>query len=125
MATIVVVEDNPDNMKLFRAVLRRSGHEVREFATGVGLAATLAGAKPDLVLLDIQLPDLDGYEVLGELRAAFGPELRVVALTAHSLASDRDRVELAGFDGFITKPIDVTEFPHQVARAVAGERIFD
>jgi two-component system cell cycle response regulator DivK len=125
MAAIVVVEDNPDNMKLFRAVLRRGGHGVKEFVTGVGLADALAESRPDLVLLDIQLPDLDGYQVLEELRAKWGADLRVVALTAHALGSDRERAREAGFDGFITKPIDVTEFPHQVARAVAGERVFD
>ncbi len=123
MATIAVVEDNPDSMKLFRAVLKRGGHSVREFTTGVGLADSLApnGSIPDLVLLDIQLPDLDGFSVLAELRARW-PDLPVVALTAHAMSTDRIQVREAGFDGCITKPIDVATFLSQVERAVAGER---
>ncbi len=68
MATVVIVEDNPDNMKLFRAVLSRAGHRLIEFTSGVGLADSLAGVEPDVVLLDIQLPDRDGLAVLGDLR---------------------------------------------------------
>ena len=124
MATIVVVEDNPDSMKLFRAVLRRGGHQVREFSSGVGLADALAptGSLPDLVLLDIQLPDRDGFAVLTELRGRWS-DLRVVALTANAMDADRIRVRAAGFDGLITKPIDVARFLSQVEQAVAGERL--
>jgi hypothetical protein len=123
MARIAVVEDNPDSMKLFRAVLKRAGHAVLEYATGVRLAAHLAEAPlPDLVLLDIQLPDSDGFQVLTELRGAW-PRLRVIALTANATAHDRIRVREAGFDGLITKPIDVLRFPTQVDKAVAGERL--
>lgn len=124
MATIVVVEDNPDSMKLFRAVLKRGGHAVREFSTGVGLAEVLApnGSLPDLVLLDIQLPDRDGFAVLTELRDRW-PALRVVALTANAMTDDRTEVREAGFDGLITKPIDVVRFLSQVEKAVAGERL--
>lgn len=120
MATIVVVEDNPDNQKLFRAVLVRAGHQVIELQTGVGVVAALAGLELDLVLLDIQLPDRDGYQVLADLRAARGPTLRVVALTAHGMQIDRDRALAGGFDGFISKPIDIRSFPGQVASAIAG-----
>jgi DNA-binding response OmpR family regulator len=124
VATIVVVEDNPDSMKLFRALLKRAGHTVREHSTGVGLADQLAAdaALPDLVLLDIQLPDRDGFEVLTELRRRW-EALKVVALTANATTDDRIRVADAGFDGLITKPIDVVRFPGQVAKAVAGERL--
>lgn len=124
MATIVVVEDNPDSMKLFRAVLKRGGHQVREVTSGIGVAdlVALGGTLPDLVLLDIQLPDRDGFAVLGELRERW-PDLRVVALTANAMDTDRVRVREAGFDGLITKPIDVLRFPGQVEQAVAGERL--
>lgn len=120
MARIVVIEDNPDNMKLFRAVLRRSGHEVLEFATGVGVVEALRGIDPDLVLLDIQLPDRDGFQIAADLRADRGPGLRIVALTANVQPEDRHRALAGDFDGFIPKPIEVTRFPEQVARAVAG-----
>ena len=121
MATIVIVEDNPDNMKLFRAVLQRAGHRVLEFTSGVGLVDGLAGIEPDLMLLDIQLPDRDGIAVLGDLRRRFGPRLVVVALTAHGLL-DQGGIGEAGFDGFIAKPIQVSEFPRQVADAIAAGR---
>lgn len=120
MARIVVVEDNPDNMKLFLALLRRHGHEVEALSRGSGLPELVRRVQPELVLLDIQLPDRDGYALLADLRAEFGPGLRVVALTAYAMASDRERALAAGFDGFITKPIDVREFAGQVAEAIGG-----
>ena len=121
----MVVDDNRDNRKLFRAVLSRQGHVVWEFETGVGLAEAIAAAEaqPDLVLLDIQLPDLDGFEVLALLRRHCPPTLRVVALTAFAAAADRSRALAAGFDGYITKPIDITRFPALVRGAIAGESI--
>lgn len=122
MATIVIVEDNPDNMKLFRAVLHRAGHRVVEFTSGVGLVEGLAGIEPDLVLLDIQLPDRDGLAVLADLRERFGAHLVIVALTAHVLQADRGEIGLSGFDGFLGKPIQVNEFPRQVAEAMAKGR---
>ncbi len=122
MATIVIVEDNPDNMKLFRAVLQRAGHRVVEFTTGVGLVDGLAGVEPDLVLLDIQLPDRDGMAVLADLRQHFGGRLVIVALTAHVLLTDPADIGMAGFDGFLAKPIQVNEFPRQVAEAIAKRR---
>ena len=122
MATVVIVEDNPDNMKLFRAVLQRAGHRVVEFTSGVGLADGLAGIAADLVLLDIQLPDRDGMAVLGDLRRRYGTGLIVVALTAHVLPADQVGVMAAGFDGFLAKPIQVSEFPSQVAALMATGR---
>jgi two-component system cell cycle response regulator DivK len=122
MATVVIVEDNPDNMKLFRAVLQRAGHQLIEFTSGVGLADGLAGVLPDVVLLDIQLPDRDGLAVLGDLRARYGRGLVVVALTAHVLPVDQLDIQAAGFDGFIAKPIQVSEFAHQVSEAIAAGR---
>ena len=122
MATIVIVEDNPDNMKLFRAVLLRAGHRIVEFTSGVGLVDGLAGIEPDVVLLDIQLPDRDGMAVLGDLRLRFGASLMVVALTAHVLPADQTGVMTAGFDGFIAKPIQVSEFASQVAALIDAGR---
>lgn len=120
MAHVIVVEDTPDSLKLFRALLERHGHEVTPLATGAALVETVRQVRPALVLLDIQLPDRDGYGLLQDLRAEFGPTLKVVALTAHGLAGDRERALAAGFDGFISKPIDVRAFPAQVARAIAA-----
>jgi CheY-like chemotaxis protein len=125
VANILVVEDSPDNMKLVTTILRLKGHVVREMMDGEGLLDRLAEERPDLVLMDIQLPGKDGFELLGEIRRSPTPTLRVVALTAHAMSGDRDRAMEAGFDGYITKPIDVRKFPEQVARALSGETATD
>jgi CheY-like chemotaxis protein len=123
MATILIVEDSPDNMKLVSTLLRLKGHLVHELVDGTGLLETIASARPDLVLMDIQLPGKDGFALLDEIRRSPTPTLRVVALTAHAMSGDRDKALDAGFDGYITKPIDVRRFPDQVARALNGERV--
>lgn len=123
MATILIVEDNPDNMKLFRTLLGLRKHTVVSLESGDGLLPALADAKPDLVLMDIQLPGKDGFELLQEIRGSAHAGLRVVALTAHAMAGDRERALQAGFDGYISKPIDIRSFPEQVARALGGEQV--
>lgn len=125
MARILVVEDSPDNMKLCRAVLTIKGHEVTGLPSGEGLLATIEESRPELVLMDIQLPDKDGFALLREIRDSPHRALRVVALTAHAMSGDRERALEAGFDGYVTKPIDVRLFPEQVERALKGERVTD
>ncbi len=123
MATILIVEDSPDNMKLFRTLLVLRKHTVLGLTSGEGLLDTIEQAQPALVLMDIQLPGRDGFALLEEIRASPHRALRVVALTAHAMAGDRERALAAGFDGYITKPIDIRSFPEQVARALEGERV--
>lgn len=123
MARILIVEDSPDNMKLFRTVLAQKGHEVRELTSGDGLLATIAASDPELVLMDIQLPGKDGFALLQEIRASPHRALRVLALTAHAMSGDRERALQAGFDGYITKPIEIRSFPDQVRRALDGEGV--
>ena len=120
MARILIVEDNPDNMKLFRALLALKGHTVTALQSGDGLLEALTQNQPELVLMDIQLPGKDGYALLQEIRGSPWAALRVVALTAHAMSGDRERAREAGFDDYITKPIEISEFPEQVARALAG-----
>jgi len=118
VATIVVVEDQPDSLKLLTTLLSLKGHQVVGLPNGDRLAEIMRTQKPvpDLVLLDIQLPGRDGYAVLEELRELPERSWKVVALTAHALPEDRARATAAGFDGYITKPIDVRTFPAEVAR---------
>jgi len=123
VAKILVVEDSPDNMKLFRTLLTLKGHEVTELSGGEGLLETIARTEPELVLMDIQLPGKDGFELLAEIRGSPHGGLRVLALTAHAMSGDRERALQAGFDGYITKPIDIRTFPELVKRALAGEAI--
>jgi CheY-like chemotaxis protein len=121
VARILIVEDNPDSMKLFRMVLSLRGHEVTGLAGGEQLLDTVGQLRPDLILLDIQLPGADGFELLRRLRGdgqrALPP---VVALTAHAMAGDRERTLAAGFDGYLTKPIDVTGFAQEVEALLRG-----
>jgi CheY-like chemotaxis protein len=120
---ILVVEDSPDNMKLFRTVLTLKGHEVTGLPGGERLLETIERTAPELVLMDIQLPGQDGFALLREIRQSPFSALRVVALTAHAMTGDRERALEAGFDGYITKPIDIRNFPTQVSRALTGERV--
>jgi two-component system cell cycle response regulator DivK len=125
MATIVVVEDQPDNLKLFKALLTMKGHRVIGLPSGEGLVATLLAERPtpQLVLLDIQLPGRDGYSILGDLKKLEGDHpWKVVALTAHAMPGDRDKTLAAGFDGYIAKPIDVRSFGDEVARYLSASR---
>lgn len=121
VATIVVVEDQPDNLKLLTTLLTIKGHRVIGLPNGDTLADVVGGEpKPDLVLLDIQLPGRDGYALLDELKTLPARTYKVVALTAHALEEDRARALAAGFDGYITKPIDVRTFPAEVAKYLGG-----
>ena len=123
MATILIVEDSPDNMKLFRTLLTLRKHEVVELTSGDGLLEAIAARPPALVLMDIQLPGKDGFTLLKEIRGSEHKGLRVVALTAHAMSGDREKAIRAGFDGYITKPIDIRSFPEQVGRALDGQTV--
>ena len=118
MATIMIVEDSPDNMKLFRTLLSLKGHRVVPLAGGDGVLNALDAHQPELVLMDIQLPGKDGFALLAEIRGSRHAGIRVVALTAHAMAGDRERALEAGFDGYITKPIDIRTFPAEVDEAL-------
>jgi two-component system, cell cycle response regulator DivK len=120
---ILIVEDSPDNMKLFRTLLTLKGYDVAGLTGGEGLLEAIEVGNPDLVLMDIQLPGKDGFALLREIRASPFGTVRVIALTAHAMAGDRERALQAGFDGYITKPIDVKSFPDLVQRALSGERL--
>jgi two-component system cell cycle response regulator DivK len=122
MAKILIVEDSPDNMKLFSTILALKGHEVTGLPGGEGLLEAVERTRPDLVLMDIQLPGKDGFALLAEIRRSPFPAARVIALTAHAMTGDRERALEAGFDGYITKPIDIRSFPDQIQRALSGGR---
>lgn len=114
---ILIVEDNAKNLKLVRDLLQFRGYRTLEASTAERGIALAGEHRPDLVLMDIQLPDLDGVSALGRLRAdPATAELRVVALTAFAMQADRERFLAAGFDGYLVKPIDVRQLPEQVRR---------
>jgi CheY-like chemotaxis protein len=105
VTTIAVVEDNADNRLLLQAILGDE-FELVEYENGTDALAGIAANRPDLVLLDISLPGMDGNEILAEIRRdGRMRHLPVIALTAHAMAGDRERFLAAGFDDYITKPI--------------------
>ena len=105
MNTVAVVEDNADNRLLLQAILDGL-YDVVEYENGVDALAGLAAKLPDLVLLDISLPGMDGNEILARIRADESlRKLPVIALTAHAMAGDREKYLAAGFNDYITKPI--------------------
>ena len=120
---ILLVEDNEKNMKLARDLLQYHGFATVE-ATNAEDGIVLARERsPKLVLMDIQLPGMDGVSALEHLRKdANTSRIPIVAMTASVMKEDRERFEKAGFDGFITKPIDVRAFPQQVRDAIARGR---
>jgi CheY-like chemotaxis protein len=107
---ILVVEDNEKNMKLFRDVLGASGYRTLEATTGTQAVDMATEHTPDLVLMDIQMPDLDGVQALHRLRAnARTASIPILALTAQAMHGDRERFLAEGFDGYLSKPVDVRE----------------
>jgi two-component system, cell cycle response regulator DivK len=112
---VLVVEDNVKNLKLAKDVLEFAGFDVSEARSGEEGVELARRLRPDLVLLDLQLPGIDGMEALGQLRAdPVTRALPVVAVTAFAMKSDRHRALAAGFDGYVAKPISVRDFPDQV-----------
>jgi CheY-like chemotaxis protein len=109
---ILVVEDNPLNLKLVRDVLQVAGFEVVEAGSGEDGLRAAQDFPPDMVLMDLQLPGIDGTETLRRMRQLpHATDIPVVAVTAFAMAEDRERVALAGFDGHIEKPISVRALP--------------
>src|SRR5918994_411447 len=107
---ILVVEDNEKSMKLFRDILQATGYRTLEATTGGQAVELAAEHEPDLVLMDIRLPDLDGVQALRRMRADERTAgIPVLALTAQAMQGDRERFLAAGFDGYLSKPVDVRE----------------
>jgi two-component system cell cycle response regulator DivK len=120
-ATILVVEDNARNMKLVRDVLQATGYRTLEATLGARAVELAAEHEPDLVLMDIQLPDIDGIETLGRLRADDRTAaIPVLALTAQAMDGDRERFLAAGFDDYVSKPVDVAGLLAAVKRHCDG-----
>jgi two-component system cell cycle response regulator DivK len=116
-ACILYIEDNRENRTLVKRVLEAEGYRVLEAPNArVGLAQAQAN-RPDLILMDINLPEIDGYTTTARLKATPGLEsVKVVALTANVMKGDREKTLAAGCDGYIQKPIDVDQLPRQIAR---------
>lgn len=117
MKTILIVEDNDKTMKLARDVLQAKGYATLEAVNGMDGVAIALQKRPDLILMDIQLPDINGYEATARIREdASCATIPVVAFTASVTVTDRQRITDTGFNGFLSKPIDLKSFLATVRR---------
>jgi two-component system, cell cycle response regulator DivK len=120
-AQVLVVEDNEKNMKLFRDVLQAKGYRTLEATTGAQAVELAVEHGPDLVLMDIQLPDIDGVEALSRLRAdGRTASIPVLALTSQAMTGDRERFLAAGFDDYLSKPVNIVGFMDAVKQHCEG-----
>lgn len=113
--TILVVEDNPLNLELVTDILEAKGYRVLKAMSGADAIALVQESLPDLILMDIQLPGLDGLTATGILKDNEKTRrVPIIALTAHAMRGDEEKAHEAGCDGYISKPINTREFPSQV-----------
>jgi two-component system cell cycle response regulator DivK len=123
MSTILIVEDNDKNMKLARDILNAKGYMTLEAVTGEEGVQVAKEKLPNLVLMDIQLPGMNGIEAFRQIRAdAKTARIPVGALTASVTPTDRSEINAAGFDAFIGKPINLKEFVETVRRLIEGKK---
>ncbi|HUH96753.1 MAG TPA: response regulator [Anaerolineales bacterium] len=120
MPRVLVVEDNVDNFELVRFLLERAGHETRWARSGREGILMAKAEKPDLILMDLSLPEIDGWTATERIKS--DPETRhipIAALTAHTLPGDRKRALEAGCDGYLSKPLSITLLTDTVADLIA------
>ncbi len=120
---VLIVEDNVDNYELVRFLLARAGYEVLAASNGMEGVETARRELPDLILMDLSMPELDGWDAARKLKADERTrKIPVLALTAHTLPGDRKRAIEAGCDGYISKPINVASFEKLVSTLVRQAR---
>ncbi len=110
MSTILYVEDNPQNMRLVRKILKHAGYDVLEAEDGLSGIEIAETHKPDLILMDVNLPDIDGLEATSRLKKnPIMHAVPIIALTANAMVGDREKALEAGCDGYLPKPISKSE----------------
>jgi two-component system cell cycle response regulator DivK len=123
MSLVLIVEDNEKNLKLVRDVLQVKGYETIEAVTGEDGLALARTRRPDLILMDIQLPGMNGIEALKALRGDTATaHIPVIAVTASVMQQDRTHITEAGFDAYLSKPLDIREFLATVKRVLEAPR---
>jgi CheY-like chemotaxis protein len=120
---ILIVDDNPLNLKLVRILLRTEGYDVRTCADAEEALATLESFRPTVILMDIQLPGIDGLELTRRLKADPATrDIMIIALTAYAMKGDEQKARAAGCDGYLTKPIDTAVFSSVLAEYICRTR---
>lgn len=121
LGPILIVDDNPANVKLVSFVLATSGFDVRAAPDAQAALAMLKGFRPRLILMDLQLPGIDGFKLTRRLKAQEDTrDIIIVALTAYAMNGDEERARAAGCDGYISKPIDTAGFPGLISAYLSG-----
>lgn len=121
MKTALIIEDNPDNMVLITRFLEKFGYQTLKATTGMEGFEMALKKKPDFIILDIQLPDIEGTEVLRRIRdSEIGNSIPIIAVTSYAMSGDRQRLLSAGCNGYIEKPIDPEQIIAQI-RQLIGE----
>lgn len=120
MAKALIIEDNENNMELISFILEANGYETIKAENGLSGVSMALGEHPDFIILDIQLPDIDGLEVLKRIREAEeGKTVSIIAMTSYAMSGDKDRMLKAGFNGYIEKPIDPERVIQQISEILA------
>ncbi len=120
---ILLVEDNPVNLRLAEFLLRSQGYQVRSATTAQEAFDTIKAERPDLILMDVQLPGMDGLEATKKLKEdPTTRDIPVVAVTSYAMKGDREKALAAGCSGYITKPIDKDTFVQEVATVLASSK---
>jgi len=119
---ILIVDDNPTNLKLARVLLVAEGYDVRTSSDVEEALAELERFRPRLILMDLQLPGIDGLELTRRLKAdTTTRDILILALTAYSMKGDEERARAAGCDGYISKPIDTRALPRTIANYLSAK----
>ncbi len=123
MKKILVVEDNEDNLYLIKFILQKSGYKVIEARSGAEGVELAVQEKPDLIIMDVQLPDINGLEATRKIRASEADgEIPIVALTSYAMVGDRERFLAAGCTGYIEKPINPQTFLVEIEKFLADNK---
>jgi two-component system cell cycle response regulator DivK len=121
---ILIVDDNATNLKLARILLQGEGYEVRTAADAEEALRLLQTFTPRIILMDIQLPGMDGLELTRQLKASAGTkDIVVLALTAYAMKGDEEKARAAGCDGYLAKPIDIDTLPTVIAQHLVSRRV--
>ncbi|MDO9041168.1 MAG: response regulator [Desulfocapsaceae bacterium] len=121
MKTALIIEDNPDNMVLIMRLLEKAGYKTIQAITGMEGVEMAVHNAPDFIILDIQLPDIDGREVLVRIRSfEVAASIPIIAMTSYAMSGDREKLLAAGCDGYIEKPIDPMRVISQIQQVTGG-----
>ena len=121
MARVLIVDDNPTNLKLVAYLVRANGYDVDTAGDATAAQAAISAHKPSLILMDLQLPGVDGLELTRRLKGdPTTSDIKIIAVTAYAMKGDEEKALAAGCDDYVTKPIDTRALPETIAKHLRG-----